>query len=124
MNKCTLVGRVTKDIELRYTTGHTPMAVAKFTLAVNRRKKGEADFISCTAFGKSAEIIDRYVTKGNRLGVIGHIQTGSFEKDGRKVYTTDVIVDEFEFLESKGQKETSSEEVPTGFEAMDDDVPF
>lgn len=123
MNKVSLTGRTTKDIETKYTTGNKPLAVAKFTLAVNRRKKDEADFISCTAFGKTAEVMEKYVKKGNRIGVVGHIQTGSYEKDGRRIYTSDVIVDEMEFLESKN-KSDSDDDIPSGFEAVDDDMPF
>lgn len=127
MNKCTLIGRTARDIELRYTTGQNPLAIAKFTLAVNRRGKDKgADFISCVAFGKTAEILDRYVQKGHRLGVGGHIQTGSYEKDGHKVYTTDVIVEEFDFLENKQteQQTEPQDEMPYGFYQSDDDMPF
>lgn len=128
MNKCSLVGRTTKEIELRYTTGENQIAVARFNLAVNRRKKGEADFISCVAFGKTAEAMEKYVGKGHRVGIIGHIQTGSYEKDGHKVYTTDVIVDELEFLEPKHESsstEDEDEDVESHFSALtDDDIPF
>ena len=92
MNKVQLVGRITKDIELRYTVDQ--MAVARFTLAVNRRKKDDgADFISCTAFKKTAEIMEKYLHKGDQIAVIGHIHTGSYDKDGKKVYTTEVMVE-------------------------------
>lgn len=126
MNKCSLVGRTTKEIELRYTTGNEPMAVARFTLAVNRRrKKDEADFISCVAFGKTAEVMEKYVGKGHRVGIIGHIQTGSYEKDGHKFYTTDVIVDELDFLEPKHESSSSDDFDESQFEDMrDDDIPF
>ena len=126
MNKCSLVGRTTKEIELRYTTGQNQMAVARFTLAVNRRKKDEADFISCVAFGKTAEVMEKYVGKGHRVGIIGHIQTGSYEKDGHKVYTTDVIVDELDFLEPKHESSSAEgEDVESHFSALtDDDIPF
>ena len=141
MNKAQLIGRTTKEIELRYTTGENSMAVARFTLAVNRKgkQKDKADFISCVAFGKAAETLDKYVSKGHRIGIVGHIQTGSYDhKDGYKVYTTDVVVDEFEFLESKkddqdnsqAQNQTepsdsSDDGIPEGFhEIEDDDLPF
>lgn len=100
MNKTFLIGRTTKDIELKTTT--TGTSIARFVLAVDRRRKEkEADFISCVAYAKNAELISQYVKKGNKIGVIGHIQTGQYEKNGQKVYTTEVIVDEVEFLEKK-----------------------
>ena len=100
MNRTILIGRLTKDIDVRSSQSGT--SVAKFTVAVDRRtKEKETDFINCTAFGKTAEILQKYVRKGHRIGIVGHIQTGSYEKDGHKVYTTDVIVDEVEFLEKK-----------------------
>lgn len=102
MNIVTLVGRITRDVELH----NNNTAVAKFSVAVDRRfkKEGEptADFINCVAFGKTAEIIEKYFKKGSRIGVVGRIQTGSYtNKDGNKVYTTDVVVDGFDFLDSK-----------------------
>ena len=100
MNKVVLIGRTTKGIELRYTQGGT--AVAKFTLAVNRRKKDAgADFVQCTAWGKTAELMGDHVHKGNRVGISGRIETGSYEKDGRTIYTTEVVVEELDFLEPK-----------------------
>ena len=100
MTKTFLIGRTTKDIELKTTT--TGTSIARFVLAVDRRRKEkEADFISCVAYAKNAELISQYVKKGNKIGVIGHIQTGQSEKNGQKVYTTEVIVDEVEFLEKK-----------------------
>lgn len=100
MNKCIIIGRLTKDIDVRSSQSGT--SVAKFTVAVDRRtKEKETDFINCTAFGKTAEVLQKYVRKGHRIGIVGHIQTGSYEKDGHKVYTTDVIVDDIEFLEKK-----------------------
>ena len=101
MNNVQLIGRTTKEIDVRYTSGQQ-MAVAKFTVAVNRRGRDKgSDFISCVAFGRTAETLEKYVHKGHRIGISGHIQTGSYEKDGHRVYTTDVIVDEFDFLEPK-----------------------
>lgn len=96
MNKSILIGRVATDLQLNQ--GQNPYV--KFTLAVDRMKKGEADFIRCTAFGKTAETLCRYSGKGKRLGVEGHIQTGSYSKqDGSKVYTTDVIVDRTDIID-------------------------
>lgn len=106
MNKVILVGRLTRDPDVRYG-GANNTAVARFTLAVDRNKRREdgeqeADFISCVAFGTTAETIEKYVVKGTKLVIEGHIQTGSYtNKDGVKVYTTDVVVDRMEFAESK-----------------------
>ncbi len=123
MNKVILIGRTTKDIEVRYTTGENPTAVARFTMAVDRYGKDDkADFISCVAFGKMAETMERYVPKGRKIGVIGRIQTGSYEKDDRKVYTTDVVIEQMEFCEPKRE---SNEPVGDGFEDMrTDDIPY
>ena len=106
MNKVILMGRLTRDPNIRYTDGKEPIAVARFTLAVDRRFKREgeqaADFISCVAFGKPGEFIERYCHQGIKLVVEGRIQTGSYtNKDGAKVYTTDVVVENTEFAESK-----------------------
>lgn len=102
MNKAILVGRLTRNPEARDTQGGTK--VAKFTLAINRRgKDGGTDYINCTAFGKTAELAAQYLSKGSRVGVVGRIQTGSYERDGHKVYTTDVICDEVEFLETRAE---------------------
>ena len=109
MNKAFLIGRLTKDIDLRYTTdGQT--AISRFTIAVNRGKDKNgndrgADFISCVAFGKRAETLEKYVRKGHRIGISGTIRTGSYEADGVKKYTTDVIVQEMEFLQPKEKSE-------------------
>lgn len=125
MNKTQIVGRLTKDPEVRYSQGENSTAIARFTVAVDRRMKpGEADFISCVAFGKTAEFLEKYFKKGNRVGLCGHIQTGSYEKDGTKVYTTDVIADEVEFVESKGESkpaENNFMNIPDGLEA---ELPF
>lgn len=105
MNVVTLMGRLVRDPETRYTAGDNPTAVAKFTLAVDRRKKAgenEADFISCVAFGKQAEWIDKYMRQGKKIGVVGEIRTGSYiNKDGAKVYTTDVCVTSVDFADGK-----------------------
>lgn len=101
MNKVMLIGRLTKDPEIKATS--TGKTVASFTLAVNRRKKEDpADFIQCKAFDKTAEVVQKYCQKGKQVCVLGRIQTGSYEnKEGRKVYTTDIMVDELELLGSK-----------------------
>lgn len=106
MNKVILMGRLTRDPEVRYSAGENSMAIARYTLAVDRRFKrdGEAtaDFISCIAFGRAAEFAERYFRQGIRIVVSGRIQTGSYtNRDGNKVYTTDVVVEEQEFAESK-----------------------
>ena len=101
INNVVLVGRLTKDADIRTANDKQ---IAKLTLAVNRMKKDEADFIGCTAFGKTAEIISKYTRKGSRVAVRGRIQTGSYEKDGRKVYTTDVIIDELQLLDPKSDE--------------------
>lgn len=105
MNKVILCGRLTKDPEARYSQGENSTCVARYTLAVDRKyTKGEekqADFISCVAFGKSGEFAEKYLKKGTKILVTGRIQTGSYEKDGKKIYTTDVVVEEHEFVEAK-----------------------
>ena len=106
MNKVILMGRLTREPEVRYSQGESSMAIARFSLAVDRRFKrdGEAsaDFISCVAFGKQAEFIERYLHQGTKIVAEGRIQTGSYtNKDGQKVYTTDVVVENCEFAESK-----------------------
>ena len=107
MNKWTGIGRVTKDLELKHTNSGT--ALVSFIVAVDGRKKQdgtkETDFIPMLAFGKTAETLYQYVGKGHRIGVVGRIRTGSYDKDGKKFYTTDIIVEEFDFLEKKEQKE-------------------
>ena len=105
MNLVVLTGRTTQEIELKYSASGT--AYCRFTLAVNRMKKEDgADFISCTAFGKTAELIGEYVKKGHQLGVQGRIQQDTYEKDGQKVSKTGVTVDKIEFLEGKKENET------------------
>ncbi len=108
MNRVILMGRLTRDPEVRYSQGENSTAIARYTLAVDRRfnrNNGDgatADFINCVTFGKSAEFAERYLRKGIKIAVTGRIQTGSYvNKDGVKVYTTDVIVDDQEFAESK-----------------------
>ncbi len=105
MNKVILIGRLTKDPELRYT--NSGKAVANYTLAVDRdyKKEGQpdADFIRCVAYDKGGEFAGKYLKKGTKIAIVGHIQTGSYEKNGQKVFTTDVIVEHHEFCESKKQ---------------------
>ncbi len=114
MNKVILMGRLTRDPEVRYSQGDNASAVARYSLAVDRRFKrdGEptADFINCVAFGRAAEFAERYLRQGTKIAVTGRIQTGSYtNKDGVKVYTTDVIVEEQEFAESKNSGSAPSE---------------
>lgn len=130
MNQVCLVGRLTNDPEIRYTQGEKPMAVAKYTLAVDRRykKEGEqtADFIRCIAFGKNGEFAEKYMTQGRKFAVSGSIQTGSYKnKDGQTVYTTDVIVNGQDFCDSKPAGSGSFAEAATdseGFMSIPDGV--
>ena len=139
MNKVILMGRLTRDPEVRYTQGDNAMAIARYSLAVDRRFKrdGEpdADFINCVAFGKSGEFAEKYLKKGTKVAVVGRIQTGSYtNKDGQKVYTTDVVVEEQEFAESKNSgssdnnqsapvnKNTDFMNIPDGID--DTELPF
>lgn len=102
MNTVILMGRLTKDADIRQSAGQNPTTVARYTLAVDRKgKDAGADFINMVSFGKTAEFIEKYVHKGTKIVIRGRIQTGSYEKDGKKVYTTDVIAEEVEFAESK-----------------------
>lgn len=107
MNKVILIGRLTKNPEVRYSQGENALAIARYSLAVNRIRHNngqeEADFINCVAFGKSAEFTEKYLKQGSKIAVIGRIQTGSYtNKEGQKVYTTEIVVEEQEFTESKG----------------------
>ena len=139
MNKVILMGRLTRDPEVRYIQGDNAMAIARYSLAVDRRFKrdGEpdADFINCVAFGKSGEFAEKYLKKGTKVAVVGRIQTGSYtNKDGQKVYTTDVVVEEQEFAESKNSgssdnnqsapanKNTDFMNIPDGID--DTELPF
>ena len=131
MNIVSLIGRMTKDVELRRTG--EDKAVAHFRLAVNRDYKNEqgeyeADFINCVAFGKQGEIISKYVHKGDKFAVVGRLKTGDYEADGgKKVYYTDVIVEKFDFLERKKQTEDTSENSSGEFEPIegdDEQLPF
>ena len=119
MNKVQLVGRLTRDPEIRYSQGENATATARFSVAVNRRFKNaegnyDADFINCVAFGKSAEFAEKYLHQGTKLVVSGRIQTGSYtNKDGQRVYTTDVVVDDQEFAESKSSQGSDSAYAPS-----------
>ena len=114
MNKVILMGRLTRDPEVRYSQGENALAIARYTLAVDRRaarREGEAtaDFINCVAFGRSAEFAERYLRQGTKIVVSGRIQTGSYtNRDGQKVYTTEVVVEESEFAESKANSSAPS----------------
>ena len=112
MNKVILMGRLTRDPEVRYSQGEQAMAVARYTLAVDRRGKNQensADFIQCVAFGKAGEFAERYLHKGTKIVLTGRIQTGSYtNKEGQRVYTTDVIAEDQEFAESKAASDRNS----------------
>lgn len=118
MNKVILMGRLTKEPDVRQSQGAEPVTIARYTLAVDRRGKKQegqqADFISCVAFGKAGEFAEKYLHKGTKICVSGHIQTGNYTRqDGTKAYTTDVVIEEQEFAESKAD---------TGRSAMDDQM--
>lgn len=114
-NNVTIIGRLTRDPEIRYSQGDNPIAIAKYTVAVNRRKKkgsseNETDFIQCVAFRDIAENAETYLRKGSLVGIGGEIRTGSYtNKEGQKVYTTELYVDSQQFLDSKGSKSASAE---------------
>lgn len=135
MNKVILIGRLTRDPDIRYTQGQDQMCIGRYTLAVDRRKKTEggqdADFISCVTFGRGGEFAEKYLHKGTKIAIVGHIQTGSYtNRDGHKVYTTDVVVDEHEFVESKKDETKEEPQAPApdnGFmdpSDIDEDLPF
>jgi single-strand DNA-binding protein len=144
MNQVELIGRLTRDPDVRYTA-QSQTAVARFSLAIDRGKnsKGEdqgADFPSIVCFGKTAELVDKYLGKGRLVGITGRLQTGSYEKEGRKIYTTDVVAERVEFLDkapsgdqaqSSGSAapaaagSTAPSDIPEGFSQLtDDDIPF
>jgi single-strand DNA-binding protein len=132
MNHWNGTGRFTKDPDIRHSQGNNPTVVARFTIACDRRfaKEGQdkADFINCVAFGKTAEFIEKYFCKGKKAEIDGRIQTGSYEKDGRKIYTTDIVVEEIGFAESKAASGEKKEEDEDGFvnvpEGIDTEMPF
>lgn len=139
MNVVVLIGRLTRDPEVRYSQQNQTMAIARYTLAVNRgyqEKEGEpsADFIPCVAFGKRAEFAEKYFRQGMKVAVTGRIQTGSYvNREGRKIYTTDIFIDTQEFVDSKKtesqKKQRSAPEVDeNGFmnipDGIDEELPF
>lgn len=130
MNKVILMGRLTRDPDIRYTAGDSTTAIARYSLAVDRRFKREgeatADFIACVAFGKNAEFAEKYLRQGMRIAIVGRIQTGSYtNRDGNKVYTTNVVVEEHEFAESKKER---PEDTGDGFmnipDGIEEELPF
>lgn len=125
MNSVHIMGRITKDLELKYAKDGE-MALLSFTVAVNRRKKDEADFINVKAFSKNAENIAKFFGKGRLIAIDGRIQTGSYDnKEGQKVYTTDVIVDGFHFTGEKKQESSVSDANEAGFyPIIDEELPF
>ena len=137
MNKVIIIGRVVRDAEIRYSQGANTTCIARYTLAVDRKFKQEgqptADFIKCIAFGKLGEFAEKYLHKGIKIAVTGRIQTGSYKnKDGNTVYTTDVVVEEQEFCESKSsnqsqgndRQQTSSDDFMNIPDGVEDGLPF
>lgn len=124
MNKVILIGRFTRDPELKFAAG-TGNAVTKFSLAVTRQfKRDEADFINCIAFGKQAETIAQHFTKGSQIALTGNIRTGSYDaQDGSKRYTTDVVIDNFEFVGNKGANNTDNSQQSNNTKFNDDMTP-
>ena len=126
MNKVFLVGRLTRDPELRYTSSN--LATMRCSIAVDRQfvREGEergADFINIVAFGNRAETMSKYLTKGSQIAVDGRIQTGSYDgQDGKKVYTTDVVVENFQFLDTKGSRNMDNVDIPTDNDIPNDDT--
>jgi len=135
------MGRLTRDPEVRYSQGAEPMAVARYTLAVDRRGRRDengqnADFISCVAFARNAEFAEKYFRKGTKIAITGRIQTGSYnDREGRKVYTTDVVIEDQEFAESKSSQNGGNTQAPPeqsnagdGFmnipDGIDEELPF
>ena len=129
MNKVILMGRLTRDPDVRYSAGENSTAVARYTLAVDRRfhRDGDAtaDFIGCVAFGRQAEFTEKYLRQGTKIAITGRIQTGSYtNKDGQRVYTTDVVAENVEFAESKnagGSGDSGFGNIP---EEMEAEMPF
>ena len=143
MNKAILMGRLTRDPEVRYSQGETSLCIARYSLAVDRRfsknnQDGQtADFINCVAFGKAGEFAEKYLKKGMKMAVTGRIQTGSYtNKEGQKVYTTEIVVEDQEFAESKNASSNSngasnaapSQGATDGFinipDGIDEELPF
>ena len=141
MNKVILMGRITRDPEVRYAQNDSSMAIARYTMAVDRRgsrnsqNEQTADFINCVAFGKAGEFAEKYFRKGTKIAIVGRIQTGNYtNKDGVKIYTTDIVVEEQEFAESKQNTSsntnysTTPSSVGNGFmnipDGIDEELPF
>lgn len=137
MNKVILIGRLTKDPETRYSQGQSSTCISRYSLAVDRQFKrdGEqtADFLNCVAFGKQGEFAEKYLKKGTKIAVTGRLQTGSYtDRDGKKVYTTDVVVESHEFVESKKESDQSPQASPFGSidgfmsipDGIDEELPF
>ena len=140
MNKVILMGRLTRDPEVRYSQGQNSTAIARYTLAVDRKFKDAngntgADFISCVAFGKAGEFAEKYFRKGTKIAIEGRLQSGSYtDKNGNKVYTTDVVIERQEFAESKNSGGSSQPDPAEGYsdgdgfmnipDGIDDEVPF
>lgn len=115
MNKVILMGRLTRDPEVRYSSGENALAIARYTLAVDRRfrkdNEASADFIGCVAFGKAGEFAEKYLRQGTKIAITGRIQTGSYtNREGQKVYTTEVVVEDQEFAESKAASQNNSQD--------------
>lgn len=118
MNKIILLGRLTRDPEVRYSQGENSMAIARFTLAVNRRFKRqgepEADFFNCTAFGKQAEFVEKYLKQATKIMLSGRVQNDNYtNKEGQKVYSVQIMVEELEFAESKGNSDAGTQQQAT-----------
>lgn len=134
MNNVTLIGRLCKEVDCKYSQGEKPTAIARYTLAVDRKYKKDgqptADFINCVALGKPGEFAEKYLKKGMKIAVTGHIQTGSYlNKEGVKVFTTDVIIDTHEFCENKNTSNGDMPSMPGDNSFMSipdgiDDLPF
>ena len=135
MNSAQIVGNLTKDIDLKYTSGTNAKAFTRFTVAVQRRFKNaegkyDADFINCTAWGGTAEFISKYFHKGSRIGITGEIRTGSYEKDGQRIYTTDINVNTAEFVGGKSdggnvnKNNTDSNTFMAIPDGIDEELPF
>lgn len=129
MNIVTLIGRLTRDPEIRYSQGENAMAIARFTLAVDKnfkKKDDKANFINCVAFGKIAETVEKHVFKGSKIAVIGEWTTGSYKnKDGNTVYTNDCNISKLEFCDSKSQSNSQPQTAPSvdmGFMNIDTDM--
>ena len=139
MNKVILIGRLTKDPETRYSQGQNSTCISRYSLAVDRQFKRDgdqtADFLNCVAFGKQGEFAEKYLKKGTKIAVTGRLQTGSYtDRDGKKVYTTDVVVESHEFVESKKEGDQETQASPYGSvgtdgfmnipDGIDEELPF